>query len=134
MENAQLNIYWSNTRITKLFNSVLTDEELKTFWRKYQELKDNCLKDIPPEIAKEDDLVYYWESNFQAERLQFIKDYIDSSLTLLRNMRCLVKGGVPPPFLVLIIEVPMLSLNMNDGAARFAAAIIQAQTKTFVRT
>ena len=135
MDNTQLNIYWSNTRICKIFNSALTDEELKTFWRQYQELKDNCLKDIPPEIAKEDDLVYYWESNFQAERLQFIKDYIDSSLTLLRNMRCLVKGGgVPPPFLVLIIEVPMLSQSMKNGAARFAAAIIQAQTKTFVRT
>ena len=76
-----------------IFNSALTDEELKTFWRQYQELKNNCLKDIPPEIAKEDDLVYYWESNFQAERLEFIKNYIDSSLQLLRNMRCLVKGG-----------------------------------------
>ena len=91
-ENCQLAVYWTHSRVTKLFNTTLCGEDLRQFWAQYQTLKDDCLKDITTsEGIKDDTVPYLWERDFCEDRLEFLKGYINSSLQMIRNMRSLTK-------------------------------------------
>ena len=93
--NCQLAVYWTHSRVTKLFNTTLCDQDLRQFWAQYQSFKDDCLKNITSsDEVKDDTIPYLWERDFCEDRLEFLKGYINSSLQLIRNMRSLTKTSL----------------------------------------
>ena len=126
IDNTQLSVYWTHSRVCKLVNTTLHDAELREFWRQYQALKDDCLKDITSDgTMRDDDIPYHWERDYSLERLEFLKSYLNSSLQLLRNMRSLTKAPTSTSSSSPSTSTPRRSGNVTSRYERWKCSLCQ---------